>query len=193
LALDHFVSIHHHPTFLNIAMISNKSLEELSDYWQRENVACSKAVISSHHRMTDLALLFEQVGMPDQEWWLFTFLAPSMDEMQVADITFGTIGRDWSIDWLLQYRISTGECVMIDDKGEYRFVNASILQFMRTLIEFDKCYRAIRQECPGDSGAAWDRGDVIIGQTEIAMRRIDAKGFERESCFWPWMLVEING
>lgn len=113
--------------------------------------------------------------------------------MSGKDVVFGTIGKNEPSNWTLLYKAQNGECVVLDERGVERFANSDVGRFSKMLVLFDTAHRRIQNECPGDTGDEWDRGDVIIAEMEEAMRRIDARAFYDESNFWPWMLLDING
>ena len=172
----------------NGLMISPEIHFKLATYWKDVNVTSVRALIGGTLSGTELAELWELVGMPSQDWWLFHFVVPSA-QMNGTDVVFSTVGENWK----LHYRPAENICFVTDEKGTERFANSGFVSFMEMLVLFDEGYRKIQKECPGDSGADWDRGDVIIQQMEASMRRIDQRAFEKESNLWPYLLIDING
>ncbi|HXU76366.1 MAG TPA: SUKH-4 family immunity protein [Methylomirabilota bacterium] len=169
-------------------MISPQIHSKLANYWKNESVLCLKASIGGALSGTDLAELWELVGMPSQDWWLFRFVVPS-NQMAGSDVVFGTVG----INWNLHYRLAEDICFATDENGIERFANSSFVSFMEMLVLFDEGYRKIQRECAGDSGTDWDRGDVIIQEMKTSMRLIDQRAFEKDSNLWPYLLIDING
>jgi hypothetical protein len=168
-------------------MISPETVSTLANYWKMQKVVCLKESIGGALFGTELAQLWELVGMPFQEWWLFRFAFPSI-YVSGPDIVFGTVG-----DWDLHYRHSENVCFIKDEDGRDRFGNSSFLAFMKMLVLFDQGYRRIQKECVGDSGTDWDRGDIIIKEMQESMRTTDPHAFEKDANLWPYLLVDING
>jgi hypothetical protein len=169
-------------------MISPEIHFKLAKYWKDVNVACARASIGGVLSGTELAELWELVGMPSQDWWLFRFVVPS-EQMSGSDVVFGTVGANWK----LHYRPAENHCFVSDESETERFANSSFVSFMEMLVLFDEGYRKIQAECPGDSGAEWDRGDVIIQKMEASMRLVDPRAFGKDSNLWPYLLIDING
>lgn len=168
-------------------MISPEILSRVADYWLRGTVSCHKASLSGKLMGTNLAQIWESIGMPDQEWWLFRFEVPS--GLAVGfEIQIGKVGR-----WSLLYNVAEDTCLVAELEGGKRFANSSSVAFIQTLVLFDECYRRIQKECAGDSGEDWDRGDLIIREVELSMRSVDPRAFESGSSLWPCLLVDING
>jgi hypothetical protein len=137
---------------------------------------------------TEMAEVWESIGMPSQDWWFFRFTAPSGFTAD-SDVVFGTVGENWK----LLCRMPRNICLAIDEAGRERFANSSFVAFAQMLAFFDEGYRNIQRECRGDSGSDWNRGDVIIQQMETSMRLVDPKAFEKDFNLWPSLLVDING
>lgn len=169
-------------------MISPEIHSKLAKYWKNENVLCLKTSIGGALRCTELAELWELVGMPSQDWWLFRFFVPS-NWAGGVDVIFGSVG----VNWNLHYRPAENACVAVDDFGVESFGNSSFVAFMQMLVLFDKGCKKIQRECGGDSGEDWDRGDVIIQEMEASMRLLDQLAFEKDSNLWPYLLIDING
>jgi hypothetical protein len=172
----------------DIPMISPEIQSKLASYWKSKNVVCLKASIGGALFGTELAELWELVGMPSQDWWLFRFVVPS-NQVDGPSVIFGTVGANWS----LHYKPAENCCIAVDDDGVESFGNSSFVAFMQMLVLFDKGCKRIQRECGGDSGEDWARGDVIIQEMEASMRVVDPQAFEKDSNLWPYLLVDING
>lgn len=169
-------------------MIPPEIISKLASYWESEKIVCHKASISGPLFGTELAEMWEFVGMPSQDWWLFRFTPPPIESVW-PKVVFGSVGKNWN----LIYSPSDNVCGALDDAGVESFANSSFVLFMQTLVLFDKGCKRIQRECPGDSGADWDRGDLIIQEMEASMRLLDQRAFEKESNLWPYLLIDING
>jgi SUKH-4 immunity protein len=169
-------------------MISPEIYSKLATYWQNQNVTCRRAAIDGKLFGTELAKIWELIGMPEQDWWLFRFFVPS-DAGNQTDVRFGTIGTDWE----LVYRVNENTCFARSAEGNERFANSSFASFTQMLVLFDKGHRTIQRECSGDSGGDWDHGDIIIKEMERSMRLVDAAAFNDASNLWPYLLVDANG
>ena len=166
-------------------MISDGTLQAISDYWRSVGVACEKATLRGRFAGSDLARVFEEVGMPAQDWWLFSFEVP-VDPFPDSDALFGTAGT-----WRLFYRLEDASCFEMDLLGRRAFVNSSIVAFARLLVTWDSGYRRIQRECPGDTGEDWELGDKIVAEMKDEMREIDAAAFAEPAAFWPTLIAEM--
>src|SRR5258708_418242 len=138
-------------------MISPQIVSTLMNYWQNENVACFKASFNGALLGTELAEVWEAVGMPFQEWWSFRFTVPS-DPADATDVSFGTIGSNWR----LHYRPTEDICFVTDQDSVERFGNSTFGAFAQMLMLFDAGCKTIQKQCGGDSGEDWNRGDLIL-------------------------------
>lgn len=125
--------------------------------------------------------------MPDQDWWLFKFEAPSKLPAGF-EVQIGEVGQ-----WSLLYNVAEDAFLVTEWDGRKRFANSSSAAFIQTLVLFDECYRRVQNECAGDSGEDWDRGDLIVREVELSMRSVDPHAFESDSNLWPYLLVDISG
>src|SRR5262249_44792077 len=114
-------------------MISPEIHSKLARYWKDVNVECLRASIGGALSETELAELWELVGMPSQDWWLFRFIVPS-GQLNGPDFAFGTVGANWK----LHYRPSENVCSVTDENGIARFANSSFVLFAEMLTLFDK-------------------------------------------------------
>jgi hypothetical protein len=121
-----------------------------------------------------------------QTWWLFRFLQPP--EALGDGVLLGSVGEDTQLEW----RAIDGTCWSVTD-GHRELATSSFLAFLQFLVLFDRAYRRVQVECPGDTGEDWDRGDAIIDAMEESMRGIDAAAFRSETQLWPRLLLDING
>jgi len=165
---------------------NNRTYSELSSYWKSENTLCLRFAIPKELIGTEMADIYENVGMPSQDWWWFNFTVPSIDSIGAC---YGTICKDCK----LYYRIDNNACFMADRNNNIHFANVNFLSFVRTLVLFDMGCKRIQRECGGDSGEDWDKSDEVIKQMEKAMREVDIRAFESIDNFWPCLLVDIRG
>jgi hypothetical protein len=170
-----------------IPMIRPEVLSKVANYWLRETVACHKAAPSGRLIGTNLAQIWESIGMPDQVWWLFRFEMPSRHTVGV-EVQIGKVGQ-----WSLLYNVAQDTCLVAELDGKKRFANSSSAAFVQTLVLFDECYKRVQNECAGDAGEDWDRGDIIVREMELSMRSVDPHAFESESNLWPCVLDDVNG
>jgi SUKH-4 immunity protein len=165
-------------------MISPEICSHLATYWKAKNVICQKAEMRGPLSGTELATLWESVGMPRQEWWPFRFKVPSFPAGE-QDVAFGAVGN-----WELYYRYAENLCFATGKKRKERFANSSFAAFMQLLVLFDECCVRIEEQCPTDSGTDADRAQSIICETEAAMRVVDSRAFENDSNLWPNLLID---
>jgi hypothetical protein len=168
-------------------MISPEVLSRVAGYWLRETVSCHRASPCGKLIGTNLAQIWELIGMPDQEWWLFRFEAPS-ELAAGCEIQIGKVGQ-----WTLLYHVAEDAFIVAELDGRKRFANSSSAAFIQMLVLFDECYRRVQKECAGDSGEDWNCGDLLVREVELSMRAVDPRAFESGSNLWPYLLVDING
>jgi hypothetical protein len=166
-------------------MISDDTLRSISDYWRSVGVPCEKAILRGRLAESDLARLYSEVGLPAQDWWLFSFEVP-IDPSPDSDALFGTVGS-----WRLFYCLTDGSCFEMDLLGRRSFVNSSLEAFARILVIWDMSYRRVQRECPGDTGEDFDLADAIVGEMKDAMREVDAAAFTSPDAFWPILIAEM--
>lgn len=166
--------------------LSQESIAEAARYWNTQRVMCRRARLDPALAETDMAQVWEQIGMPDQDWWQFRFIIPKSDS--APDLMFGMIGS-----WQLLYRTTNTGCLALDQNDAEHYANSSFFAFFKMLILFDQTYRQIQRQCPGDFGEDWNRGDIIIQQMEFAMHSADPQAFASSSNLWPRLLIEIDG
>ena len=167
-------------------MISDETLDRLADYWRRHDVPMDRATLTDSLSGTDLAQVWERVGMPKQTWWLFRFEQPSNVTLG-TDVLFGNAG-----EWKLYFRPGDGSCVAKDGEGTEYFMNSSVGAFMQALTLWDTGYRRNEAESPGDSGEDWDHGDLIFREVQESMRAMDPAAFESESFVWPILFEDMG-
>ena len=163
-------------------MIANEILKELAEYWDREGVRREKVTLGGRLAGTELAQLWQEVGMPIQDEWIFSFHTPSDMATGESDIDFGTVGG-----WKLYFRLADQSCLVRKE----HFGNSTAGSFARMLMLWDIAYRRNERESPGDSGEDWDHGTVIVNEMEEAMRRIDPPAFKDESFLWPVLIFDL--
>ena len=168
-------------------MISGEVLKELAEYWDRESVKREKATLGGRLSGTELAQIWQEVGMPIQDWWIFSFSLPSDIATGQPDVRFGSVAR-----WALYYRLADGSCVVRDEQGRDHFANSTIGSFARMLMLWDIGYRRNERESPGDSGEDWDHGSLIVQEMLQSMRAIDPAAFEDESFLWPTIIFPMG-
>jgi hypothetical protein len=169
-------------------MISPELCSELADYWRKENVVCERVSFSGALFRTELAEIWDLVGMPRQEWWLFQFIPPS-DSKGVSKVDFGNLGHGLT----LAYDVPKNSCLLKYSTGLETFGNSSFAAFAQFLLLFDKAIKRIQRECEGDSGEAFERELKILRETEATMRSLDSTAFQGESNLWPFVLMDVNG
>ena len=167
-------------------MIDPLLRKSISDYWASVGVFCLRASVDDILEGAEIAEIWRDIGIPEQDWWQFSFFRP----LQKTELLFhfGKLG-----DWELVYDRSTNFCSAETQDSVSYFANSSFLKFARFLTLFDQGCKRIQTECPGDSGDEWDKGDVIIQEMESQMRILDPKAFALSENFWPYLLIDING
>lgn len=170
--------------------MNKKELNKMKEYWESERITCKKISLPESIEENDFTTIWQTIGMPEQDWWLFNFIPPSDLSFQTEGYTkFCKIGDNWQLYW----DNKNDKCILLDHEKKEHYANTSFMQFLKCLIAFDKGCKRIQRECPGDSGEDWDLGDDIIEEMEKEMRNIDLKAFEIESNFWPCMIIDISG
>ena len=167
-------------------MISDEVLKELAAYWDREGVRSEKVTLGGRLAGSELAQLWQEVGMPMQDWWIFSFHAPSDVVTEESEVNFGAAGG-----WKLYFRLADQSCLARDEQGREHFANSTVGSFARMLMLWDVAYRRNESESPGDSGEDWDHGTLIADEMEEAMRRIDPRAFAEASFLWPVLIFDM--
>jgi len=161
------------------------SWQEIQKYW--DSMEVKRQPSTNPRTENDFYRAMGSIGLPVQEWWWFRFPDPPSDSN--GRVQFGKVGREWKLWW----REKDGTCLAEDGEHKERFANTSFFAFHQFLVLFDQGYRNIQRDCPGDSGADWEKGDGIIEGMESEMRSADPKASENGEMFWPQMLVDIYG
>ncbi|HYC61630.1 MAG TPA: SUKH-4 family immunity protein [Thermoanaerobaculia bacterium] len=167
-------------------MTAPEILNEIAGYWCNVNVPCEKTTVSGGLAGSDLAELWQFVGMPAQDWWGFSFEYPVDPGPEQTDVVLGSFG-----DWRLFWRLTDGSCFEMNMQGTKNFANSSVGAFAQMLTLWDSAYRRIQKECPGDSGDDWAHGDTIVSEMKKAMRQVDPQAFASEKSFWPSLIFEL--
>jgi hypothetical protein len=167
-------------------MIDDVTLNRIAEYWRSQGVLCEKAQLKGRLAGTDLSVLWERVGMPAQDWWIFNFDPPVRPGSGEAEVPFGFAG-----EWKLFYSLLDDSCFELDLQGHKNFVNSKIGSFVEMLTIWDAAYRRIQRECSGDTGDDWDHGDAIVGEMREQMLQVDSHAFDSESFFWPTLIFEM--
>jgi len=161
--------------------------QALIDYWNSVEVPRSIEV-RRDYLPGELGEVWASVGMPVQDWWLFTFQFPKETDASNDLVEFGR----WGDNWFLLWDRATGVCRARTHEGELVFINSSFEVFGEFLVLLDQAFRRIRQECPGDSGEDWEKGEVITSAMKEAMRQIDPEALpDSDDCFWPSLFLNF--
>lgn len=166
---------------------SELSVADLERHW--DSVGVERLQHSCHALApgSEFALVMAGLGLPQQQWWPFRLSAPPV--RREALVTFGGFGTDWS----LQLQLCDGQCLLSSPTGVSYHANRSFLAFSQSLVLFDRAYRRLLAECPGDTGEDWALGDHILEALERDLRTIDAGAFTNEQYLWPCVLIDVNG
>jgi len=165
------------------------SKQELRAYWESVGVKLDTRLCQDIIGKNEFSEIVERVGLPMQEWWLFRFCSSvTVSDSPPGVVQFGQWGNDWNLYW----RKQDGSCYYATRANELHFINGSFFAFNQSMVIYDRGYRQIQKECPGDTGEDWDKGDLITEWNKREMESIDHAAFGDSENFWPCLLHSIG-